>query len=250
MEDLKEQLVEAAREPKLGMIISTYSSVPYVHLQLENRKRLGITLPTMVTDDCSPHKELLKFLCEGYGVVFYSRKDRLGHTNGDLMSFVNAIDWGRRRELDYMVKISRRLLLTTPWVEDLTTLIKQTGFLPTYGRDEARCKFPLRTECVALNVKAWQKHRNTIAEDKKPGFAPGMGHKGKIAELYLGKLAYELGDVHLWPVLSEFKNRTKEGVIWHDADGWYPYYKLSTDFGLPYEPRDFQDVNGGQKHKY
>lgn len=236
-------------DQKFGVVISTFNAVPYIHLQLEVRKLFYPNTPTLIIDDNSLFKDVLKELANIYEVSFYSRKERLGHTNGDLDSFVNAIDWGVRRELDYMVKISRRLIINKSWIENLNILIKQTGFKATYTRDEPYYKFPMRTELVALKVEAWKKIRKNIAEDKTQAFSP-TNKKGKFAEFFLFELAKSLGQIEEWDLLSETRRKPKSGVLWHEAGGWYPYFELSRKLGLDYSPEDFQNVNEIEGHKY
>ncbi|NBR91083.1 MAG: hypothetical protein EBS68_14460, partial [Rhodobacteraceae bacterium] len=103
-------------ERAVGVVIGTYSAVPYIHLQLESLRRFHPGTPCLVVDDGSPQREELEKLCAEYGAEFIGRKKRMNHARGDMQAFIEGHAWAQRRGLGLLVKFSRRWLPVTPWI--------------------------------------------------------------------------------------------------------------------------------------
>ena len=105
-----------------AIVVGTYGTAPYVHLQLESRRRFAQDCPMIVHDDCSPHGQRLETLCQAYGAEFYStpqRLDRLsadgGHLvgyNGDHDCYPIGADFAARHGCRWLVKIRVLTYLT------------------------------------------------------------------------------------------------------------------------------------------
>jgi cephalosporin hydroxylase len=54
----------------IGLMVGTFAAVPYIHLQLEARRRLYPHVPLLVHDDGSTKRDDLQRLCAEYGCEF------------------------------------------------------------------------------------------------------------------------------------------------------------------------------------
>ena len=140
--------------PRIGLVISTFGAVPYVHLALAVRQRLYPDLPVLVHDDASDQTQALAARCQAPGVTFQTNSSRFGHELGDLSSIVGGLHWAKELGLDLLVKMSRRFVPAVNWVPRLQHLAQTTQFA-TFGRDCQTHGFPLRTECLAMGVEPW-----------------------------------------------------------------------------------------------
>lgn len=137
-----------------GLVIGTYASVPYVHLQLEARRRNHPHVACLVVDDGSGASDKLRELCEAYGADFLGLAPRRGHVAGDMTAFVEGMEWARQGGIKFLVKFSRRWIPLVPWVSEMVDLFSLSE-APTLS---ARCEFHgfgFRSECVAMDVAAW-----------------------------------------------------------------------------------------------
>ncbi len=48
---------------RVGVVVGTFAALPYVHLQLEARRRRWPGVPMLVHDDASPQQADLSALC-------------------------------------------------------------------------------------------------------------------------------------------------------------------------------------------
>jgi len=140
---------------KIGIVVGTYGTVPYVHLQLESHKRFHPNIPLLVHDDCSNNKNELMKLCNKYNVHFMSNDHRYGHQGGDWTVFVDGIKWADNMNIDVLIKISRRLLLIDNITDDLLKLIELKPS-HTYAYERIlRSSGWIQTSLIALTVKNW-----------------------------------------------------------------------------------------------
>ena len=147
--------------PNLGVVIGTYGCTPYIELQLYFLKIINKIDYILIHDDCSPEQNKLKELAEQYNVDFYSTSERLWHqTNvgslGDHHAFFYGLQWAKSKNIDILVKLSRRLIPCFEWKNSLINLAIQTD-ASTFGSYCTTDPFNLRTEGIALNVDIWTK---------------------------------------------------------------------------------------------
>lgn len=139
----------------LGVVIGTYAAVPYIHLQLEARRRFHPSVPYLVVDDGSPDGERLAALCNEYGADFISNSPRVGHVAGDMLVFTQGHEWALRRGLHYLVKFSRRWIPLRAWVPETLQLFRESQAATLCGRCEYH-GFGFRSESVAMDVRMWE----------------------------------------------------------------------------------------------
>lgn len=138
----------------LGLVIGTYGAVPYIHLQLESRRRFNPEMACLVIDDGSPDAAELSELCRRYDAEFQGRKQRMGHVPGDMQAFIDGHRWARDRSVGLLVKFSRRWIPISPWVENAIALWRESEAPTLNNRCEAN-GFGFRSECVAMDVSRW-----------------------------------------------------------------------------------------------
>lgn len=248
--------------PTIGVVIGTYAAMPYVHLQLESWRRFCSNAPLLVHDDASPKSDELKHLCRNYGVSFQSNKVRQPHHLGDLTAFVGGLKWADQKKVDILVKISRRWLFLSEWVEDLKELAFEsqcatfTNYTTGYG-------FGFRTECIGLATKRWatpEFYRQTAAAIRRKlhVFVEAYMHQHSIQFEKANCLqAIRWKQEHRMP--SDKAGYASWGVmgtdrctsdrerrwLWHDCDQPSAYARIAKLWGLPYTEKDFEDPNQG-----
>lgn len=140
--------------PSIGVCVSSFAAFSYVHLQLEAYRRFAPDVPLIVFDDSSHQEAALRDLCASYSAEFVRSEYRHVAAIGDLYGFVTALEFGLRRELDLVVKVSRRFVIAKPWVYGLQELAANTQSA-TYTGADAYHDFGFRSECVAMHVDSW-----------------------------------------------------------------------------------------------
>ena len=257
-------------QPSVGVIIGTYAALPYVHLQLEARRRFWPDTPALVHDDCSPIQHELRQLCRSYDVEFIATPRRMGHYPGDIQTFVAGLDWARQNDLELVVKISRRFLIYQQWVSALQELAYQTQYA-TYGNGCLYRNFPLRSECMALHTRCW--HQSGAAETlRQRAQNYDSSSAGRALESWYHDLAKQVhralplttaalhdqffvrgsrwdgsdwGGYGVWPLVAG--GYAMPGVLWRHTHPPQAYAAQAHQWGLcDYGEADFADVNLGQ----
>ena len=246
--------------PRLGVVVGTYASVPYVHLQLEARRRLYPEVPLLVHDDASARGAELRALCADYGAEFESNLQRGEHDKGDLSVFLGGLLWARERGLDLLVKWSRRFLPLRDWRPELLALARASQY-PTYSSWTRHLRFGFRTECTALAVEAWFRGGATagLAQGicgRHPGLVEAFVHN-LARQLATGRcrhaLAYdhahgyrpgEIDGYAVWPFLGFDRATRYPEFLWYDSASPAEYAALAREWDLPYAPADFGKVEG------
>lgn len=250
-------------DAKVGAVIGTFSSVPYIHLQLEARKRFYPDIPLLVHDDASSKTDELKGLCSRYGCDFETNSYRQPHHLGDLTAFIGGLYWAKSKNLDLLVKISRRWIFLTDWVSNIKQLAIDSQYA-TFSNYTKTFNFGFRTECQGMHVDTWFNSRfirqtKRHIELKKHVFVEAYIHNFArefeqdnciIAQKW--KVEHQLPDdkngYAQWDLIGTDRGKSDElkRWIWHDCDNPGKYYELSKLFGLNYNMEDFLDPNGGE----
>lgn len=268
---------------KIGVVIGTFASVPYVHLGLEALRRNEPNVKVLVHDDSSGQQVNLKSLCEEYGAEFRSTKYRMAPVVGDVSSFMTALQWGEASDLDVVCKFSRRWIVYRKWTEELERLVRTYGY-STYSEACAHFSFGFRSECVAMVVKDWipagvlPEFEGYVERNERPGDLPEGWYHAKAQDVHRrvneGLLpgdkfqqfpewyksihhlnerytrTYGIDGSHQgygkWPLMGMSRCQEIEGVLWHDVHGAKCYALLAQTYGLPYTSRDFEDPNMGE----
>jgi hypothetical protein len=150
------QRSEAIFAPPLaiGLVIGTFAAVPYVHLQLEARRRFYPDVPLIVHDDASPNQRDLRRLCADYGCEFESNDTRRPLCIGDVSCLLGGLLWAKHIGLDIVVKMSRRFVPLRDWSVELQELALASQY-PTFSNICKTLGYGFRSECVGMAVNEW-----------------------------------------------------------------------------------------------
>jgi len=231
--------------PKVGLVISTYAAPQYVELALAVRQRLYPDLPTLIHDDASPRATELENLCAQYDVEFESTSSRLGHPMGDLCGIVGGLRWAQEREIDLLVKMSRRFIPLTNWVTGLTELARTSQYA-TYSNVCRHFGMAIRSECMAMAVGEWRS--NDIEGEITRLMLRNSGRF--MPENFIADLAWKLDarkcttarkwaedkfdyGFALWDFVSSSRVEKCRVHLWYTANGPEDYAGLAHNLGLP-----------------
>lgn len=254
-----QRIIETA-QPAVGLVIGTFAAVPYVHLQLESRRRNYPKLPVLVHDDGSALHGELSDLCLKYRADFVAAKERHPHFVGDLAAFVAGFDWARQNGVEVLVKFSRRFVPLYDWVPEL----QGQAYMTQYATYSSRCiyyGFGFRTECVAMHVQSW--FANHAVDGIREQVLAGQGcfvekfihdlaravhqnncEQNRECEKFAGKpestAAY--GD---WLLSGISRHLPRPNVLWHNYAAPEVYAAQAQAYGLKYAAQDFFDPNQG-----
>ena len=235
-------------DPAIGIVIGTYGATPFVHLHLALAKRLYPQVPILVHDDASPEEDELRALCAGYGAEFRTSRTRGGHAAGDLRCYARGLEWARERDLDLLVKFSRRFVPLYDWTMELKRLARSFPY-PTFCSYNTSYRFGFRTECVAFAVEGWTARcgqepsaldQIVAHENRGVGLVELFMHdlaratlrrflRGEIAVALLDRNAldgvesmerkfHEIEAYAQWPIGGSSREAATWGVLWHTHD--------------------------------
>lgn len=254
------------KELKIGVVIGTYGALPYIDLQLHYLKNVNGINRILVHDDCSPQKEVLKNLCDSYKVDFYSTENNMWHMScvgslGDENCFFEGLKWAKQNKLDILVKISRRLIPCYRWIDDFKKLIKISDGL-TFSSYCVKDRFPIRTECIGMNVNAWAHEKilnimNWYIQNEFPIFAEywyneiarEIGHfnRSKNYLNFINRSLYKNSGYVMWKDILGINRYTRderhENVLWHMNSSIEDYMQKAKEvFGEKYSLDDFKEI--------
>ena len=144
---------------KIGVVIGTYGSVPYIELQLYYLTVVNGIEHVLIVDDHSDKSSELYDLSKKYNVECVSTQNKLPYipcvgSNGDTAAFLFGLQWAKNHNLDILVKFSRRLIPCYLWIDDFKKLAMRTQ-ASTFSSYCIKDRFDFRTECVGMNVNLW-----------------------------------------------------------------------------------------------
>lgn len=251
-----------AKPPKVGLVIGTFAAVPYVHLQLEARRRYCPQVPVLVHDDFSPFRGELSALCRRYGSDFESNSERMPHHLGDLSAFIGGLKWAERRGIELLVKLSRRWVFLTDWAASARDLAFESQYA-TLSSYTISYGFGFRTECIGMAVKLWAGPRFFRSAIEKINI-----RKHVFIENYIHNFAVDFEQMNCthadawkaqhpmaddrqgyaqWPLMGTDRITAAPAAeyIWHDSHKPAAYAALAAEWRLPYAEHHFSDPNQG-----
>lgn len=235
-------------KPSIGLVIGTYGTPAYIHLFLESAKR-NFPLPILIHDDCSESQEL-KSLATQYSCDFSTNNKRFGHGSGDITSYYEGLLWAKSKNLDILVKMSRRFIPLFDWRPSLINTALKSQHI-TYTNNCEYFKFDLRSECVGMYVPEWSNYvdklkdlattpvnvekdmMNLISEFPKPTCA--------VNENYIctNPTNPYCGDYGVWDIIGNNRMMLNPQILWHDSCRPASYSQAAKSFGLNYDIKDF-----------
>ena len=236
----------AAPIENIGLVIGTVKSVAMVHLQLEMAARMFGRggLPILVVNDGDTETEWsadsLRKICDDYGADFYAGP-HIGHATGDLRVFVKGLEWSEDRNVQILVKLSRRYVPLVPWRHKLLCLASANQQCAVFARRNCdRADGLFRTDCIALRVRKW---KNELVSTIFPE-AIKRNNKSTCVESIILSITRSIGGWEWWDLVGEDMHRPyAQALQWR---GILPchYGDTSRWLGLPYGDGDFMDATG------
>lgn len=247
-------------DPRIGIVIGNFAATPYIHLQLECHKRFYSHIPLLIHDDASGIPQLSE-LATQYDVDFESNDTRCPPTLGDLSAFVGGLKWAEQKEIDILLKISRRWIFVSDFSKNLLDVALKSQS-PTISNYTTAFNFGFRTECIALSVRYWAhpSFYNKVSKLLEAG-------QQVFVEAWMHSCAREYSDIAssswlnyhqkqiIWPGADRYaywelmgNNRCQKYSthLWHDSHSAGDYAELAHSFCLPYAEIDFVDPNMGK----
>ena len=262
---------------KIGVVIGTNGSVPYIDLGLHFLIVENEIKNILIHDDGSSDVDKLQKLANYYNsnyntkVEVYSTGKNLWHKSsvgsvGDQSCFTIGLLWAKQNKFDLLIKFSRRLIPCYRWIDDFKELvIKSDGI--TFSSYCTRDKFPFRTELIGMNVNAWSNdyvinmYTWFIKNDFTVFAEFYMDQVAKILDYYNYSEKYEKwkkekehrhgfltsGYVHWYDILGTNRfsneNRKNDKILWHGFKKEEDYLKISKSvFGDKYTLDDFKNI--------
>ena len=231
-----------ATADKIGIVIGTFGSVHHVHLQLEQWRRYSGQAHLLVHDDCSNRRTELIELCNHYGAAFMTPSVRCGHYLGDVMAMRAGLEWAQVHRFEGLVKISRRLVPLTAYVDYVCSNLDKCGTL--YSRDSNWAN-TVRSEFIVMNMAAWS---NKSVLDALDAYADSIkGKAGMLAEpveMAVDRLAQQAAGARDPAMLDWFMGANRQernnAKLWHDCNSSTDYATLSQSLQLPYTRQDYE----------
>jgi hypothetical protein len=241
--------------------VGTFAAVPYVHLQLEARRRYYPDVPLLVHDDGSKKTSALHALCREYGCDFEHNDRRQRPGLGDVSAFVGGLAWAAAHKIEVLVKVSRRWVFQTNWVPSLQELALQSQYA-TFCSYTTTFDYGFRTECVGLAVDVWNEHefladalqhikgqREVFVEAYIHEFARRFERRNcETAERWRAEHPMRSGrhGYALWTLMGTDRAESSPYHLWHNNCTPEDYLDVSREWDLNYTLDDFADPNQGE----
>lgn len=226
--------------PHIGVVIGTCGTPAYIRLGLHLLRAMHEDIPILVVNDGDTPKwdaPALARLCEEYGADFVAGK-YLGHSCGDLRVFQEGLQWAAERNIQLLVKFSRRFIPLVQWRHSLLVAADGNRFASAFGRfEQDRPGGMLRTDCIALRVEKW------IAPDvmKILEARARVYWKGVNVESIFKSIVDSLGPVDHWDLISQSMYRPHaKSLTWRGVLPEY-YADVAREYGLDMKAVDFRD---------
>jgi hypothetical protein len=248
-------------EPTVGLVIGSFAAVPYIHMQLESRKRSYPTVPVLVSDDGSSRAAELEQLCAGYGAAFVRNDVRKRQMVGDVSSFQSGFQWAAELKVELLVKISRRFFPLYDWVPGLQRLAYETQYA-TYSNLCRHENLGFRTECVAFHVRTWietgavEGIRACVARNEPLGVESFIHNLARKVHQDRCRANSRYEHAHprtpesdaygFWDIMADRRTTKQARILWHHCDSVVDYCRVAALYGLGYSIEDLNDPNQGE----
>jgi hypothetical protein len=182
---------------------------------------------------------------------------------GDQNCFYHGLKWAKAKNLDILIKFSRRLIPCYRWIDDFKKLVLESDGI-TFGSYCVKDMFDMRTELLAMNVNAWSNdftltQMKLNIENEYPIFAEFWMHemsKTLDAQNFSNKykkwkednfIGYQRSGYVQWNDILGINRYTSEkrhnDVLWHMYNTEEDYYNNSKNiFNDKYSLNDFKNV--------
>lgn len=250
------------QDVKIGVVITDDSDIPRIDLLLHYLKNVNKIDSILLYD--SGRIENLSKLATAYNAEIYSslKKYQAHAFRGDIHeqnAFYQGLKWAKENNVDVLVRFNGNLIPCYEWVSSLKQLILDSDGV-TFSSYCPKCQFPIRVECIGMNVKAWTNDFTmnylkfnidnelvTFPEywtDSMAKQIDGQNFSKKYRKWrdshYVGQL--RSGYVHWYDILGKCKltkDDRHEGVLWIDYTTKEEYFnKINEIFPDKYRIED------------
>ncbi len=231
-----------------GIVLSTHGSPAHIELQLVQAKKLYPSVPILVRNDGRHREKELLAICKTYNVEYSTTPFHLGWQKGDLFSFYDGLSWAEQNKIDFLIKISRRLV---PLINIVDIFVKDFAETDnaTIGSNCIRSHEELRTDCIGMYVPEWIKLKmylfqltvliglNKSVETTLASIIKYLNSNFSITSFehlmktgkYFGKSSF----------VSNNRYASSNNYLWHMADKPIRYLNLANTNNLSYTIKDF-----------
>ena len=236
-----------------GVVLGCFNYPRLIELQINLIRFHNGPVPIFISDDCSSksgkyqyYEKLMELATKYTDVTVWSNPQRLGHAGGDLVAFHLGIQWAYFRRLTHLVKLSQRMCVDIhDWIKPCVAGLMQSGLkVSSYPCVEGKTVFPIRTEFVLMDTKAWY-HPNILNEFRM------QSTQGNAAETIIARVIdrYFDGKMAKLPYLKEDRMQPYPGIVWHCSHAVENYQALAKRFSLELDP-DFKVTGWHQDPDY
>lgn len=214
--------------------IGHFAQPSVIELQAEViRANCGADTPIMVCDDFTETahdeskgvgpergqrlKDRLLEICDRKKLIYRSSGDRrLGHIGGDLGPFWHGLHYARDNAIEYVCKLSQRLVIDRPnWLAELTRQMGKFQYA-TASRGcfyHQRGVFHMRTELVVMKTLPWL--RPDVLADLQPRELPQATEH--LIYQQIGKINRGPSNFFAPRWFPANRHEQIEGAVWKDA---------------------------------
>lgn len=225
---------------KTGVVIGTYGWPNLIELQIKTIRNNCGNIPILIADDGSPgisnnpvknscFEKLLR-LCDKYeNVTLWPNAETIGHNGGDLSAFWKGLLWSKHNNIEYLVKLSRRLVVDIPnWIEfECEMLEKDNGAVCI--QKQISDKWPLRCECILMRTLHWYPLINKLLPIKQQSDKSGIFVENIIQGIIQDNFSGTFTPMHILRKDPRLKN---PGVLWHFSNTMEDYKQIFSKYGL------------------
>jgi len=144
--------------------------------------------------------------------------------------FQKALTWGKAKDIPYIIKLSRRLLIDVPiWAQYWThRLIKDTTNQVSLMPQNLE-NWPIHTHCIIMKTDFWF----TVLDELWPINLDCVKNNMYVEKIILGIIKDKLGGIYT-PLGLFSKDQTKKnpGVYWHTANTLEEYKKVFKEYDI------------------
>lgn len=229
--------------PKIGVVLGTQGWYNLTELQIRIIRKMCGHIPILISEDIGKQvtPELFNLKKKYKDVEVWHNSRKLGHGAGDLSVFFKGLVWAKQNNIEYLVKISRRLIIEVPfWIQYWTKRLIKDKCSVALQR-EKHYPWEIQTHGMILKVEDWFKHIDCVLP-----FEFDTRNTGSCVELYIYNMVekYFGGKCSPLSLLSASPLKKSPGVIWHSTHNIEDYKHLFLKYGIPMDSNFSTEASG------
>jgi hypothetical protein len=235
--------------PKIGVVLGTQGWYNLTELQINVIRRMCGQIPILVSEDLGQQvtPELFNLKKKYTEVDVWHNSRKLGHGAGDLSVFFKGLVWAKKNNIEYLVKVSRRLIIEVPfWIQYWTKRLIKDKCSVALQR-EKHYPWHIQTHCMILKVEDWFNDIQAVLP-----FEFDTKNTGSCVELYM----YNMIEKHFkckfstLALLSASPTKKSPGVIWHSTHTLEDYKQIFLKYNIPMDKTFSTEASGLLKDFY